>query len=71
VRSRPSLEKRRREASRKERQADKTERRAERRRAKDERTAAAAPGEDPDLVGIVAGPQPVRDDDDGEDGGTP
>ena len=56
----PTQKKRQREALRKEQRADKAVRRAERKAVRDNREAAA-PGEDPDLAGIVPGPQP-RDD---------
>ena len=59
-RSRPSQQKRRKELDRKEKQKVKAERRLETkaRRAAAPRTAA----EDPDLAGIVPGPQPPRED---------
>ena len=59
---RPSITKRQRESARAEWQAKKAERRAQR-EAQRKARAAAAPGEDPDLAGIVPGPQPVREDD--------
>ncbi|HEX6275584.1 MAG TPA: hypothetical protein VFZ53_21230 [Polyangiaceae bacterium] len=52
----PTQKKRQRELARKEQRADKAARRAERKAGKEERSAE--PGEDPDLVGIVPGPQP-------------
>jgi hypothetical protein len=52
----PTQKKRQRELARKEHRADKASRRAERKATKDERVGA--PGEDPDLAGIVPGPQP-------------
>jgi hypothetical protein len=60
-RSRPSQEKRNRERARQERQKVKLERRLE---AKLTRSSAArqAGGEDPDIAGIVPGPQPPRED---------
>jgi hypothetical protein len=59
-RSRPSQQKRHREQARKERQKLKAERRleAKARRTTVPRTAA----EDPDIAGIVPGPQPPRED---------
>ena len=57
----PSLKKRQREMARKEQQADKAQRRAERKVQKDTRDPAE-PGEDPDLAGIVPGPQPREDE---------
>jgi hypothetical protein len=56
----PSVKKRQKEMERRERQKQKDVKRAERRAgAKPERIPG---GEDPDLVGIVPGPQPVVDD---------
>lgn len=57
----PSLKKRQREMQRKEQQADKAQRRAERKAQRDARDPTA-PGEDPDLAGIVPGPQPRQDE---------
>lgn len=57
-RTRPSITKRNREQARRDRQAKKAAKRrdrAEQRRDK----LAAGPGDDPDLAGIVAGPQPA------------
>ena len=59
-RSRPSQQKRHREQGRKEKQKLKAERRLE---AKARRTVTTStPGEDPDIAGIVPGPQPPRED---------
>jgi len=60
-RSRPSQQKRQKERARQEKQKIKAERRIE---AKVRRANAAAglPGEDPDIAGIVPGPQPPRED---------
>lgn len=55
--SNPSINKRQKERMRQERQRDKLARREERRREKANRPAAAN-GEDPDIAGIVPGPQP-------------
>ena len=56
-RSRPTQNKRARERARQEKQQNKAARRLE---AKAKKTSAdpAAPGEDPDIAGIVPGPQP-------------
>jgi hypothetical protein len=51
----PSFKKRERERAQREKQQDKDRRRQERRDGKTDR--AAANGEDPDLAGIVPGPQ--------------
>jgi len=53
-----SINKRLKEAQRQERQRAKNERRTERKRAKANRPAEA-PGDDPDIAGIVPGPQPL------------
>jgi hypothetical protein len=57
VASNPSVKKRQKEAARREHQQDKLERRALRKKEKGGREDLA-PGEDPDLIGIVPGPQP-------------
>jgi hypothetical protein len=54
---RPSVTKRRKEQARAERQQEKAQRRLEK---KDQPKAATAEGEDPDIAGIVPGPQPVE-----------
>ncbi len=59
-RARPSLQKREREKAKREKQQAKAARRAE---IKSQRPAAAGEG-DPDLAGIVPGPQPKPWDDD-------
>lgn len=59
-RSRPSQQKRHKERARQEKQKMKAERRLE---AKDRPRTAGMPGEeDPDIAGIVPGPQPPRED---------
>jgi hypothetical protein len=50
--------KRQREQARQQHQQQKAEKRAERKRQKVERPSV--PGEDPDIAGIVPGPQPVE-----------
>ena len=55
--SRPTQNKRARERARQEKQQQKTARRLEARDRKASRPAAAG-GEDPDIAGIVPGPQP-------------
>ena len=54
------FEKRKKEFARKERQKKKAERREERERERAERPATG-PDEDPDIAGIVPGPQPPLD----------
>ena len=60
-RSRPSQQKRHKERARQEKQKMKAERRME---AKSQRAnmPPRQPGEDPDIAGIVPGPQPPRED---------
>jgi hypothetical protein len=53
----PRSNKRQKELSRLERRKEKDERREQRRKEKDERPPVPE-GEDPDLAGIVPGPQP-------------
>jgi hypothetical protein len=68
MRPRPNpFEKRKKEIARKERQKKKAERRDERERGKADRPALG-PDEDPDIAGIVPGPQPPPE---GESGGEP
>jgi hypothetical protein len=54
--------KRQKELSRQEKQRAKSERNAERKKEKASRTPTED-GVDPDLVGIIPGPQPVQDED--------
>jgi hypothetical protein len=61
--TRPSVNKRLREASKKEKQAAKAERRAQRSEEKKLHRTAASTSEDPDIAGIVPGPQPLPWDD--------
>ena len=56
--TRPSVNKRLREASKKEKQVAKAERRAQRAEGRKQRGDAPA-AEDPDIAGIVPGPQPL------------
>jgi hypothetical protein len=60
--TRPSVNKRLREANKKEKQAAKAERRAQRAEEKKTRPGAVA-ADDPDIAGIVPGPQPLPWDD--------
>jgi hypothetical protein len=53
----PGALKRQKELLRQQRQREKAEEREKRKREKSERPAPA-PGEDPDIAGIVPGPQP-------------
>jgi hypothetical protein len=60
--TRPTITKRQKERKRLERVQAKQERRAQREAERRERPDPA-PGEDPDIAGIVPGPQPPRADD--------
>ena len=58
---RPELTKRQKEIARQKKQQEKLDRRNQRQRERDERMAAGLPigeEEDPDIAGIVPGPQP-------------
>ena len=58
---RPELTKRQKEIARQKKQQEKLDRRNQRHRERDERIATGGPGveeEDPDIAGIVPGPQP-------------
>ncbi len=57
MRSRPSVIKRKRERERQERRQAKAEKRAQRQR--EQKEAPGVAGEDPDIAGIVPGPQPL------------
>lgn len=61
----PGMSKRQKERNRQEKQQDKEAARQQRRLEKTQRPAVAD-GEDPDLAGMVAGPQPVVEEDDDE-----
>ena len=56
--SRPTQLKRARERARQEKQKEKTARRLEAKARKASDTSAGPEGEDPDIAGIVPGPQP-------------
>ncbi len=56
-----TVKKRQREAAKRERQQEKVARRAQRKQQHEARVPGAE-GEDPDLVGIVAGPQPGHEE---------
>ena len=58
---RPELTKRQKEVARQKKQQEKVDRRNQRHRERDERVASGVAGveeEDPDIAGIVPGPQP-------------
>jgi hypothetical protein len=56
----PTAKKREKERARQERQRQKDAKREERKQDRMNRPAGA-PGEDPDIAGIVPGPQPLED----------
>ena len=57
--TRPSVNKRRKEANRREKKAAKAEKRAQRNAEKAAKGPAAVGEDDPDIAGIVPGPQPL------------
>ncbi len=57
----PSIQKRQKERDRQERQRAKEEKRKQRKDEKVARVPGAA-GEDPDIAGIIPGPQPLPED---------
>ncbi len=59
VKARPSVEKRRKEQARQDRMKEKAEKREIRKTEKAQGRAASGDDEDPDLAGMVAGPQPL------------
>lgn len=54
--------KRQKELARAERQKDKDAKREERKRSKEERPTRGPGDEDPDIAGIIPGPQPIPED---------
>jgi len=59
----PGSTKRQKEAARRDKQRKKDEKREQRKREKgDLPSSPLAPGEDPDIAGIVPGPQPIPED---------
>lgn len=58
-RTKVTQQKRARERAKQERQQEKTRRREETRSKKGSEPSAVAGGEDPDIAGIVPGPQPI------------
>jgi hypothetical protein len=59
---RPELSKRQKEIARQKKHQEKLDRRNQRQREKDAAGAAIAEGEDPDIAGIVPGPQPLPEE---------
>jgi hypothetical protein len=59
----PGATKRQKEAARRDYQRKKAEKKEQRKREKDEKgTTPLAPGEDPDIAGIIPGPQPIPEE---------
>lgn len=59
----PGASKRQKELARQERQREKTAKRMQRKHEKSERsTGSASTGEDPDIAGIIPGPQPLLEE---------
>jgi hypothetical protein len=59
----PGSTKRQKEAARRDKQRKKDEKKELRKREKGEQPSSPlAPGEDPDIAGIVPGPQPIAED---------
>ncbi|MGC3998793.1 MAG: hypothetical protein QM767_15595 [Anaeromyxobacter sp.] len=59
----PGATKRQKEAARRDHQRNKEEKREQRKREKAERSQnPLSPGEDPDIAGIIPGPQPKLDE---------
>ena len=69
--TRSTFAKRQKELARQARQRDKQAKRLEKKAESGSDPAEATTFEDPDLIGIVAGPQPRADVDDSDDGGEP
>jgi len=54
----PGATKRQKEAARRDKQRKKDEKKEQRKREKADNTSPRLPGEDPDIAGIIPGPQP-------------
>ena len=63
TKSRSTFKKRQTELARQQRQQDKLARRVERKKERDDRPDENVGDEDPDIAGIMPGPQPLPDDD--------
>ena len=63
TKSRSTFKKRQKELARQQRQQDKLARRVERKKERDDRPDENSGDEDPDIAGIMPGPQPLPDDD--------
>jgi len=59
MKARPTGEKRRKERARQEKKRDKAEKREQRKSERENRTGRGDQNEDPDIAGIVPGPQPL------------
>jgi hypothetical protein len=62
---RPSMGKRNREQAKRDKAKDKAQRQSERAQEKRTRPAGAVTDEDPDIAGIIPGPQPIPEDQEG------
>jgi hypothetical protein len=61
-RSGSTFKKRQKEMARQQRQQDKLARRLQKKKERQEGENSGAPGEDPDIAGILPGPQPPLED---------
>lgn len=59
LKARPSIEKRRKEKARLDKNREKAERRAQKKLERQSRPSMESEEEDPDIAGIVPGPQPL------------
>jgi hypothetical protein len=62
MKARPTGEKRRKERARQEKKRDKAEKREQRKAERENRASRSDLNEDPDIAGIVPGPQPIPDE---------
>lgn len=62
TKSRSTFKKRQKELARQQKQQDKLGRRVQRKKEREDRPVEDSGGDDPDIAGIVPGPQPLPDD---------
>ena len=62
MKARPTGEKRRKERARQEKKRDKAEKREQRKAERENRAGRSDQDEDPDIAGIVPGPQPLPEE---------
>jgi len=62
MKARPTGEKRRKERARQEKKRDKAEKREQRKAEREARSSRSDLDEDPDIAGIVPGPQPLPEE---------